>query len=1048
MRHFLRPRAAALLAALALAGPAASPARAGTCAVTFTTPDTIHAGDLAHEGCDVTVSGTTLVILGEHAFASLLVTANGLVTSPALDSLRLAVTGDLTIEAGSRVSMNGRGHALGAGPGAGSSDTPASGGSHGGRGGAGTYASGATYGSLTAPTHPGSGGGVSGVSTGRGGGALRLAVGGTLRVDGLLDARGDTAATVTPAYSPGGGAGGSIHVSAGTLSGAGTIDAGGGKGFNQGGGGGGGRIAIAYGANAFTGALVACGGTSAVAGRAGAAGTIWTRPFASALGELRVANCGIATAARSDLPESTIVLAGSLRVRDAATVGVASGRRLDLTVQGDAEIAAGAALSVDGGGHALGAGPGAGGSGTPAPGGSHAGRGGEGEKPSGPTYGSFTAPAAFGSGGGVSGVSKGAGGGALRLAVAGELRVDGTVSARGDTASTATPAYSPGGGAGGSLHVTAGTLAGAGAFDAGGGRGFAQGGGGGGGRIAVEYGASTFAGELRACGAPAQLAGRGGAAGTIWLRDTDETLGELRIGNCDRWTLAFTELPDSETVVPGDLDVRDAAQAGIAALRSLHLVVERDARIEAGAALAVDGRGHTIGTGPGAGTNGSPAPGGSHGGRGGYSAAASAPTYGSAIFPDEFGSGGGLSGASKASGGGILHIEVAGTITVNGRLGARGDSATTITPTYSPGGGAGGSVRVAAGTIRGTGFIDASGGPGWNGGGGGGGGRITIQSLCWDGFSLSQLRVAGGAGGTTAAQPGSITPDFEVGIAAGPVATAGALRVAGYPNWSLAESASESADTLAVFKERGGLQLAAGDTVWLEVSEPGPVASDTSFSPAALPPGTWVNSHVVHLDPPGDGTARARGSVTFDTNVLGVIVSDGGLEASHAVLRAPGVDYPVGLAGRGLEFAGAADADTVEISPDRRTVSVSAAAGSAIDQVRILTAVPLTACGPVADVPAGAPAGADAVLLAPPFPNPSRGEVALRFALSERARVRLAVFDVAGRQVATLADGPFEAGWHALSWRAGGRAGAPSGVYFARLETGGGTRTARIVLHR
>jgi hypothetical protein len=114
--------------------------------------------------------------------------------------------------------------------------------------------------------------------------------------------------------------------------------------------------------------------------------------------------------------------------------------------------------------------------------------------------------------------------------------------------------------------------------------------------------------------------------------------------------------------------------------------------------------------------------------------------------------------------------------------------------------------------------------------------------------------------------------------------------------------------------------------------------------------------------------------------------------------------------------------------------------------VRVVTAVPLAACGDVAGVPGEATDPAVAALLAPPFPNPSRGAVALRFALAVPARARLAVYDAAGRRVATLADGAFAAGWHALEWRAGPV--PPAGVYFARLETGGATRSARIVLHR
>jgi hypothetical protein len=58
--------------------------------------------------------------------------------------------------------------------------------------------------------------------------------------------------------------------------------------------------------------------------------------------------------------------------------------------------------------------------------------------------------------------------------------------------------------------------------------------------------------------------------------------------------------------------------------------------------------------------------------------------------------------------------------------------------------------------------------------------------------------------------------------------------------------------------------------------------------------------------------------------------------------------------------------------------------------------------------------------------------------IPEAGRVRLEVFDVGGRKVATLADGQQEAGAHEFLWRPDrsrtGSPALPSGVYFARLE--------------
>jgi len=632
----------------------------------------------------------------------------------------------------------------------------------------------------------------------------------------------------------------------------------------------------------------------------------------------------------------------------------------------------------------------------------------------------------------------------MTLQVGGVLHVDGEISARGDSATSVTPSYSPGGGSGGSILATAGMLQGSGRFDSGGGKGWNQGGGGGGGRIAIEFASSSFTGELVACGAPAAIPGRGGAAGTTWTRDRDEPLGVLGISNCGRWTLARTDLPETTLTISGSVEIAHAAIVGSPARTTLDLTVSGDFSIEHGAALSMDGLGYPIGQGPGAGGSGgfgdTPA-GGSHGGRGGYSTFASAPTYGSDAFPSTAGSGGGLAGISTAGGGGVMALTVAGRIRIDGSLSARGDSARTLTPGYAPGGGAGGSLRVRAGVISGSGAIDASGGPGLAGGGGGGGGRVAIESLCWDGFSPGQIRVAGGSGGSTAAEPGSVWPAFEIGIAGGVVSTTGPIRRMG-PPLSLMPNASPTADSVLVLKERGGLLLEA--PLGLDITAAGPVGELAGLTPGIVPSGTWIDSHLLHFDPQ-DGV-RVSGSVSFDTNVLGLVVTRAALQSSDPPLHAPSVDYPTDLVSRGIELGVGADADTLEIAEDLRTVRFSLRASDPLDQVRVITAVPLATCGPVLDAPTRDTREIASCLVAPPFPNPSRGHVALRFALSAPARARLDVFDVSGRFVARLADDAYSAGWHSARWAAPAETAA--GIYFARLTAGTRSASIRFVMQR
>ena len=88
------------------------------------------------------------------------------------------------------------------------------------------------------------------------------------------------------------------------------------------------------------------------------------------------------------------------------------------------------------------------------------------------------------------------------------------------------------------------------------------------------------------------------------------------------------------------------------------------------------------------------------------------------------------------------------------------------------------------------------------------------------------------------------------------------------------------------------------------------------------------------------------------------------------------------------------------------------------------------------------------VSLAPPSPNPATAGTIFRFAVPRDARVRLALFDVSGREVCALKDGEIEAGEYSIPW--GGRDGAgrtfKSGIYFIRLVIDGRSLTRRFVV--
>jgi hypothetical protein len=88
--------------------------------------------------------------------------------------------------------------------------------------------------------------------------------------------------------------------------------------------------------------------------------------------------------------------------------------------------------------------------------------------------------------------------------------------------------------------------------------------------------------------------------------------------------------------------------------------------------------------------------------------------------------------------------------------------------------------------------------------------------------------------------------------------------------------------------------------------------------------------------------------------------------------------------------------------------------------------------------------GGPVTTLAAPWPCPAAGSVNVAFEAAA-GPVELAVYDLAGRRVATLVDGDLTAGRHEVTWNC---AEVPPGVYLCRLATGSGSLTRRLVVSR
>ncbi len=96
----------------------------------------------------------------------------------------------------------------------------------------------------------------------------------------------------------------------------------------------------------------------------------------------------------------------------------------------------------------------------------------------------------------------------------------------------------------------------------------------------------------------------------------------------------------------------------------------------------------------------------------------------------------------------------------------------------------------------------------------------------------------------------------------------------------------------------------------------------------------------------------------------------------------------------------------------------------------------------VSNAPSASP---QTVRLHTPYPNPVEHSASITFETTEAGSARVEVFDVLGRRVAVLADGPVAAGKHTVLWDAGS---LPSGVYLVRLTAGDAVQTQRLTLAR
>lgn len=156
------------------------------------------------------------------------------------------------------------------------------------------------------------------------------------------------------------------------------------------------------------------------------------------------------------------------------------------------------------------------------------------------------------------------------------------------------------------------------------------------------------------------------------------------------------------------------------------------------------------------------------------------------------------------------------------------------------------------------------------------------------------------------------------------------------PPADVSEDVLESDEMIFGFVEQLGLILETD--VAVDIVEPGVYENGFQLTRGEIPAGTRVNCYFLHSDPEqnGPGGTRLSGTITFPSQVLGIIVQSQDLNRSDETLGAPGTVYTTNLLSdllRGTEF----EECPIELSADRKTVHVCMRSYLSRDQMRIIT---------------------------------------------------------------------------------------------------------------
>ncbi len=217
--------------------------------------------------------------------------------------------------------------------------------------------------------------------------------------------------------------------------------------------------------------------------------------------------------------------------------------------------------------------------------------------------------------------------------------------------------------------------------------------------------------------------------------------------------------------------------------------------------------------------------------------------------------------------------------------------------------------------------------------------------------------------------------------------------------------------------------------------------------------GDWTQEDVWmwHQDAPGYGSVEVlpvRKQPIPVGYVTGVAVDTSGKPLVGALVSLQNTQFGTRTAVDGSFFFAADAGQYVMEVRDAQDLTVLATAWVAVDAAGLSTCQSaegeLSCLSPITGVGVNPPAPATAHLLQN-YPNPFNPATTIHFVLPRRERVTLKIFNLLGREIATLVDEELSAGEHGVVFDGKQLA---SGVYFYRLQAGRSVEVRKMILVR